>query len=61
MEYEKMQLEVQDLKGLKNGLIRIGTFSSVATHGLPTLLEFETIYLEQDRLLAVLPEDHPYA
>ena len=102
-EYEKMQLEVQELKGLKNGLIRIGTFSSVATHWLPkiirefqkdypgieyelllgdyteierwiqerrvdcgflrlpTLPEFETIYLEQDRLMAVLPEDHPYA
>ncbi len=31
-EYEKLQLEVDELQGLKSGLIRIGTFSSVATH-----------------------------
>ncbi|MOA16768.1 HTH-type transcriptional regulator CysB [compost metagenome] len=28
---------------------------------LPTLPELETIFLEQDRLLVVLPEDHPMA
>jgi DNA-binding transcriptional LysR family regulator len=28
---------------------------------LPTRPEFETIFLEQDRLLAILPEDHPLA
>ena len=28
---------------------------------LPTRPEFETVFLEQDRLLAVLPEGHPLA
>lgn len=100
MEYEKLQIEVDELNGLQAGLIRIGTFSSVATHWLPNIIrefqkaypnidyelllgdyteieewildgrincgflrlptrpEFETIFLEQDRLLAVLPEGH---
>lgn len=103
MEYEKLQIEVDELNGLQAGLIRIGTFSSVATHWLPNIIrefqkaypnidyelllgdyteieewildgrincgflrlptrpEFETIFLEQDRLLAVLPESHPFA
>ena len=102
-EYEKLQMEVDDLNGLRSGLIRIGTFSSVATHWLPKIIkefqktypnidyelllgdyteieewimegrvdcgflrlpdhaEFETIFLEQDRLLAVLPEGHALA
>ena len=100
-EYEKLQLEVDELQGLKSGLIRIGTFSSVATHWLPNIIkefqknypnidyemllgdytdieewimegridcgftrlpvrdEMDTIFLEQDRLLVVLPEGHP--
>ena len=103
MEYEKLQMEVDELNGLQSGLIRIGTFSSVATHWLPNIIkefqkvypnidyelllgdyteietwilegrvdcgflrlpthtEFETIFLEQDRLLAILPENHPLA
>lgn len=102
-EYEKLQMQVDELNGLQSGLIRIGTFSSAATHWLPniikafqedypnigyelligdyteietwisegrvdcgflrlpTLHEFETIFLEQDRLLVVLPEQHPLA
>lgn len=102
-EYEKLKSQVDDLNGLASGLIRIGTFSSVATHWLPNIIrefrkdypnieyelllgdyteiekwiaegrvdcgflrlptrsEFETIFLEQDRLLAILPEDHPLA
>ncbi|WP_407386144.1 LysR family transcriptional regulator [Ruminococcus sp.] len=102
-EYEKLQMEIDELNGLQSGLIRIGTFSSVATHWLPNIIkafqkdypnidyelllgdyteieewiaegrvdcgflrlptrsEFETISLEQDRLLAVIPEDHPLA
>ena len=102
-EYEKLQMEIDELNGLQSGLIRIGTFSSVATHFLPNIIkafqkdypkidyelllgdyteieewiaqgrvdcgflrlptkaEFETISLEQDRLLAVIPEDHPLA
>lgn len=102
-EYEKLQSEVDELKGLKSGLIRIGTFSSVATHWLPNIIrefqkdypnidyelllgdyteieewiqegrvdcgflrlptktELDTVFLEQDRLLVVLPERHPLA
>lgn len=102
-EYEKLQMEVDELNGLQSGLIRIGTFSSVATHWLPNIIkafqkdfpnidyelllgdyteieewiaqgrvdcgflrlpaknDFETVFLEQDRLLAVIPENHPLA
>ncbi|MDO5559897.1 MAG: LysR family transcriptional regulator [Oscillospiraceae bacterium] len=102
-EYRKLQMQVDDLNGLQSGIIRIGTFSSVATHWLPNIIkefqkdypnidyelllgdyteieawiregrvdcgflrmtsgcEFETIHLERDNLLAVLPEDHPLA
>ena len=103
VEYEKLQMEVDELNGLQSGLIRIGTFSSVATHWLPNIIrefqkaypnidyelllgdyteieswisdgrvdcgflrlptrpEFETVFLEQDRLLAILPENHALA
>lgn len=103
VEYEKLQIEVDELNGLQSGLIRIGTFSSVATHWLPNIIrefqkaypnidyelllgdyteieswisdgrvdcgflrlptrpEFETVFLEQDRLLAILPENHALA
>ena len=102
-EYQKLRMQVDDLRGLQSGLIRIGVFSSVATHWLPkiiaafqtdypgidyelllgdyteieawiaqgrvdcgflrlpTNLEFDTIPLAQDRLLAILPEGHPLA
>lgn len=102
-EYEKLQMEVDELNGLQSGLIRIGTFSSVATHWLPNIIkefqkaypgidyelllgdyteieewiseervdcgflrlptcpDFETILLAQDRLLAILPENHTLA
>ena len=103
MEYEKLQMEIDGLNGLQSGLIRIGTFSSVATHWLPNIIkefqkaypnidyelllgdyteieewisdgrvdcgflrlptcsDFETVFLEQDRLLAILPENHSLA
>lgn len=102
-EYRKLQMEVDELNGLQSGLIRIGTFSSVATHWLPNIIQefqkdypnidyelvlgdyseietwisegrvdcgflrlptnpdFETIFLEQDNFLAILPENHPLA
>lgn len=102
-EYQKLQTQVDELNGLQSGLIRIGTFSSVATHWLPNIIKefqkdypnidyelllgdyteieswilegrvdcgflrlpthsyFETILLEQDNLLVVLPENHPLA
>ena len=102
-EYQKLQMQVDDLHGVKSGLIRIGTFSSVATYWLPNIIkafqrdypgidyelllgdyteieewilegrvdcgflrlptnpQFETISLQKDRLMAILPEDHPLA
>ena len=102
-EYEKLQMQVDELNGLQSGLIRIGTFSSAATHWLPNIIkefqkdypnidyelllgdyteieewilegrvdcgflrlpthpELETIFLEQDKLMAIIPEDHHLA
>ncbi len=100
-DYELLQMQVDELAGLQSGLIRIGTFSSIATHWLPRMIkefqkvypnidyelllgdyseieewilegrvdcgflrlpahpELETIFLEQDALMAVLPQHHP--
>ena len=102
-EFEKLQMEIDELNGLQSGLIRIGTFSSVATHWLPNIIKefqndypnidyelllgdyteieewisegrvdcgfirlptnskFETIFLERDKLMAIIPENHPLA
>ena len=102
-EYEKLQMQVDELNGLQSGLIRIGTFSSVATHWLPNIIiefqkdypnidyelllgdyteieewilegrvdcgflrlpthpDLETIFLEQDKMMAIIPENHPLA
>jgi DNA-binding transcriptional LysR family regulator len=102
-DYTSLQDQINSLNGLQSGLIRIGTFSSVATHWLPPVLkkfeasypnidyelllgdyteidawiregrvdfgflplptssDFETIPVGRDRLLAVLPLDHPLA
>ncbi len=102
-EYEKLQMQVDELNGLQSGLIRIGTFSSVATHWLPNIIkefqkdypnidyelllgdyteieewimegrvdcgflrlpthpELETIFLEQDQLMAIIPKNHRLA
>lgn len=99
-KYRDLQMQIDELNGLQSGIIRIGTFSSVATHWLPNIIkafqhdypnidyeillgdyteieswisegrvdcgflrlpahnELETIFLEQDRLLAILPENH---
>lgn len=38
-EFEKLQNHVKDLQGFESGLIRIGTFSSVATHWLPEIIK----------------------
>ena len=101
--YQKLQTQVDELNGLQAGLIRIGTFSSVATHWLPNVIrefqkdypnidyelllgdyteienwilegrvdcgflrlpthpDLETIFLEKDNLLVILPETHPLA
>lgn len=98
-----LKTQVQDLKEMQAGLIRVGTFSSVATHWLPNMIKrfqkdypeihfelllgdyteiedwiaegrvdfgflrlpaaacIETAFVENDRLLAVIPRDHPFA
>lgn len=100
-QHRRLQEEVDALNGLQSGILRIGTFSSVATHWLPDIItafqrdypniEFElllgdyteietwivegrvdcgftrlpaaspleTLFLQQDDYLAVLPADHP--
>lgn len=100
-DFEKLKMQVDEINGLQSGLIRIGTFSSVATHWLPNIIkefqkdypnidyelllgdyteieewihtgrvdcgflrlpahpEFETIFLQKDKLMAIIPEDHP--
>lgn len=102
-EEEKLIKEIHALKNIETGTIRIGTFSSVATHWLPNiikrfkrdypLVEFElllgdykeiekwieegrvdfgflsgkltlpleTIFVEKDRMLVVMPKSHPCA
>ncbi len=101
--HQKLLTEIEELHGLNSGLIRVGTFSSVATHWLPNMIqsfqkdypniefelllgdyteieswvmdgrvdcgflkfpidpELESIFLERDRLLVILPENHPLA
>ncbi len=100
-DFDKLKIQVDELNGLQSGLIRIGTFSSVATHWLPNIIkefqkdypnidyelllgdyteieewihtgrvdcgflrlpthpDFETIFLEKDKLMAIIPENHP--
>ncbi len=100
-DFDKLKMQVDELNGLQSGLIRIGTFSSVATHWLPNIIkefqkdypnidyelllgdyteieewihtgrvdcgflrlpthpDFETIFLEKDKLMAIIPKDHP--
>lgn len=95
--------EIGELHGLQSGLIRIGTFTSVAVHRLPDMIKtfqneypnidfellhgdyteienwivegradcgflrlpagagLESIFLEQDRLMVILPVQHPLA
>ncbi len=101
IDFDKLKMQVDELNGLQSGLIRIGTFSSVATHWLPNIIkefqkdypnidyelllgdyteieewihtgrvdcgflrlpthsEFETIFLEEDKLMAIIPKNHP--
>lgn len=48
-EYERLQMQVDALTGLRSGLIRIGTFSSVTTHWLPNIIrEFQKDYPKID-------------
>lgn len=44
-EYEAVQQRLEELSGIQTGVIRIGTFSSVATHWLPPLMsDFQKDY-----------------
>ena len=57
-EYRKLRMQIDDLNGLHKGLIRIGTFSSVATHWLPKIIKsFRADYpnIEYELLLATTP------
>ncbi|MGN1014604.1 MAG: LysR family transcriptional regulator [Butyricicoccus sp.] len=38
LEYEKLQMQVDELNGLQSGLIRIGTVFSIAAHWLPKII-----------------------
>ena len=102
-EYLKLQMQIDEINNLQSGMIRIGAFSSVATHWIPGIIQafqkdypgidyefflgdyseieqwlldgridcgflrlptdpqFDTIELEKERFLVVLPEDHPMA
>ncbi|MFO1443889.1 LysR family transcriptional regulator [Bacillus sp. Bva_UNVM-123] len=102
-EYETLMTQIEELNDMQSGMIRIGTFSSVASHWLPNIIrifkkdypkidfelllgdyseieswilngrvdfgfvrlpskaELETIFLEKDRLLVVIPQNHPLA
>lgn len=37
-DYAKLCMEINDIHGMQSGLIRIGTFSSTATHWLPNII-----------------------
>lgn len=53
-EFDKLQMKIDDMNGIQSGKIRIGTFSSVATHWLPNIIaEFEKQYpnIEYELLL----------
>ncbi len=102
-EYEKLQVAVDEMRGLQSGLIRIATFSSGASQWLPNIIKdfqaaypnvayeimlgdyteierwiidgrvdcgfiplpvhesLETVFLERDQMLAVLPRNHELA
>ena len=49
VEYASLLTQIEDLHGLQSGLIRIGTFSSVATHWLPNMIKiFQQDYPQID-------------
>lgn len=100
-EYDNLKMKIDDMNGIQSGTVRIGTFSSVATHWLPSIIAkyekqypnieyelllgdykeiekwisegrvdfgflrlptqktFETIELEEDEQMVVLPANHP--
>ena len=58
-EYQKLQMQVDEFNGLQSGKIRIGTFSSAATHWMPKIIEaFQKDYpgIEYELLLGEYSE-----
>lgn len=54
LEFDKLRMKIDDMNGIQSGMIRIGTFSSVATHWIPNIIaEFQKDYpnLEYELLL----------
>lgn len=48
-QFDQLQNHINDMNGLQTGLIRIGTFSSVATHWLPKIIKaFQKDYPQID-------------
>ncbi len=37
-EFDKLKMKIDDMNGIQSGILRIGTFSSVATHWLPNII-----------------------
>jgi len=55
----RLQMEVDDLRGLSSGIVRIGVFSSVATHWLPKVIKhFQADYpgVDYELLVGVFDE-----
>lgn len=51
-EFQQLQAQIDKLKGLETGLIRIGSFSSVATHWLPAIIKaFQADYPHMDYVI----------
>ena len=99
--YRELTEKIDELHGLVSGIVRMGTFSSVSTHWLPSILKsfrvaypniqfelihgdyteienwiskgrvdcgfiqlpsqngLDTIFLKTDRVVAIMPEEHP--
>lgn len=45
-DYRRLQMQIDDLKGLQTGIIRIGTIASVAEHWLPRIISRFAVYPE---------------
>lgn len=102
-DYRQLETQVSELNGLRSGMIRIGTFTSVSSHWIPNIIAafqkdypnidyelllgdyaeienwilegrvdcgflrlptqacLETLFLDKDELMVILPEDHSMA
>ena len=60
-DHAELEGQICRMNGIETGVVRIGTFASVAIHWLPTLPGFDTMLLKQDEYKVVLPVGHPLA